>query len=244
MAKLQSDAGSGSGFGSESESKHASMSAYMPVQTSDTKAQMKSTSASSSGNTITGIGSGMGSEVGQEYITRTPVVVQVFGSAAIDITTRPNIQLQPGTTTPGTIQLTPGGVGRNIAEAAQNLMGSGAVQLVSTIGSVGTSRDHPSPSPETSTTDMTRSKDTDVDGFGKVLMLEMQSAGLRTDGLQVKVGERTAGCTLSLGLDGDLSDGVADMSIIESLSPELVSPPFLLHTCHLSVVTGSYSQCR
>ena len=62
-----------------------------------------------------------------------------------------------------------------------------------------------------------------MDGFGKVLMLEMQSAGLRTDGLEVKVGERTAGCTLSLNLGGDLGDGVADMSIIETLSPDTVS---------------------
>lgn len=124
---------------------------------------------------------------------------------------RPNIPLQPGTTTPGTIRLTPGGVGRNIAEATQNLMKRGAVQLVSTIGA-------------DADTEMGKSKSgTDVDGFGKVLMLEMGSSGLRTDGLEVKVGERTAGCTLSLGMEGDLSDGVADMTIIESLSPEAVS---------------------
>jgi pseudouridine-5'-phosphate glycosidase/pseudouridine kinase len=128
-------------------------------------------------------------------------MVQVFGSAAIDITTRPSIPLQPRTTTPGSILLTPGGVGRNIAEATQNLLPPGSVQLVSMIG--------------TSTEG--------VDGFGKVLKLEMESSGMRVDGL-VEMEGRTAGCTLSLGMEGDLNDGVADMGIIEGLTPDLVRP--------------------
>jgi pseudouridine-5'-phosphate glycosidase/pseudouridine kinase len=128
-------------------------------------------------------------------------MVQVFGSAAIDITTRPSIPLQPRTTTPGSILLTPGGVGRNIAEATQNLLPSGSVQLVSMIG--------------TSTEG--------VDGFGKVLKLEMESSGMRVDGL-VEMSGRTAGCTLSLGMEGDLNDGVADMGIIEGLTPDRVRP--------------------
>jgi pseudouridine-5'-phosphate glycosidase/pseudouridine kinase len=128
-------------------------------------------------------------------------MVQVFGSAAIDITTRPSIPLQPRTTTPGSILLTPGGVGRNIAEATQNLLPPGSVQLVSTIG--------------TSTEG--------IDGFGKVLKLEMESSGMRVDGL-VEMSGRTAGCTLSLGMEGDLNDGVADMGIIEGLTPNLVCP--------------------
>jgi pseudouridine-5'-phosphate glycosidase/pseudouridine kinase len=128
-------------------------------------------------------------------------MVQVFGSAAIDITTRPSIPLQPRTTTPGSILLTPGGVGRNIAEATQNLLPSGSVQLVSMIG--------------TSTEG--------VDGFGKVLKLEMEGSGMRVDGL-VEMEGRTAGCTLSLGMEGDLNDGVADMGIIEGLTPDLVRP--------------------
>jgi pseudouridine-5'-phosphate glycosidase/pseudouridine kinase len=129
-----------------------------------------------------------------------PPLVQVFGSAAIDITTRPSIPLQPGTTTPGSILLTPGGVGRNIAEAAQNLLPAGAVQLVSTVGT----------------------EESGVDGFGKVLMMEMESSGMRLDGLVESVGGRTAGCTLSLGMEGDLNDGVADMGIIEGLTPDIV----------------------
>lgn len=62
-----------------------------------------------------------------------------------------------------------------------------------------------------------------VDGFGKVLKLEMEGSGMRVDGL-VEMEGRTAGCTLSLGMEGDLNDGVADMGIIEGLTPDLVRP--------------------
>ena len=44
---------------------------------------------------------------------------------------------------------------------------------------------------------------------------------MRVDGL-VEMEGRTAGCILSLGMEGDLNDGVADMGIIEGLTPELV----------------------
>lgn len=97
--------------------------------------------------------------------------------------------------------MTPGGVGRNIAEATQNLLPPGSVQLISTIG---------------------RSEE-GVDGFGKVLKLEMESSAMRVDGL-VEMEGRTAGCTLSLGMEGDLNDGVADMSIIEGLTSDIVRP--------------------
>lgn len=233
MAKLRITSGLGSS--SDVESKHASMSAYMPAPVTQAQAKVRSSSHSHSAKRFH-------TEILQPQLTvrpesefesgSGPVRVQVFGSAAIDITTRPDIALQPGTTTPGTIRLTPGGVGRNIAEAAQNLLARGAVQLVSTIGSgSGSGND---------VLDSTSSSGGDVDGFGKVLLLEMQSSGLRTDGLQVKDGGRTAGCTLSLGVDGDLSDGVADMSIIESLSPEIVSlSPLLL--APLQFLTSSSS---
>lgn len=220
MAKLQSESG---------QEQHASMSAYMPAVSSDSIAQAQPQPELRQDNAKDGNGKGSSPSPTTKTTTTTeasPVRVQVFGSAAIDITTRPNIPLQPGTTTPGTIRLTPGGVGRNIAEATQNLMETGAVQLVSTIGASGSRSSSASDTdPETETeTDMIKSiSGVDVDGFGKVLMLEMGSSGLRTDGLEVKVGERTAGCTLSLGMEGDLNDGVADMTIIESLSPEAVS---------------------
>ena len=171
----------------QSTSAHASSSNFYP----GTSLASKSIPTSQAGST----------ETRSAELEHSPPMIQVFGSAAIDITTRPSIPLQPRTTTPGSILLTPGGVGRNIAEATQNLLPPGSVQLVSMIG--------------TSTEG--------VDGFGKVLKLEMESSGMRVDGL-VEMSGRTAGCTLSLGMEGDLNDGVADMGIIEGLTSDIVRP--------------------
>jgi pseudouridine-5'-phosphate glycosidase/pseudouridine kinase len=95
-------------------------------------------------------------------------------------------------------------VGRNIAEAAQSLLPTHAVQLVSLIG--------------------VSVEDGTPDGFGKVLLAEMESAGMRTDGLvQSGGGASTAACTLALEPDGDLVAGVADMGIVETMGSEVVS---------------------
>jgi pseudouridine-5'-phosphate glycosidase/pseudouridine kinase len=129
--------------------------------------------------------------------------VIVFGSAAIDITSTTSVPLSPRSTTPGSIYLSPGGVGRNIAEAAQSLLPTHAVQLVSLIGVSG--------------------EDGTPDGFGKVLLAEMESAGMRTDGLVQSQRASTAACTLALEPDGDLVAGVADMGIVETMGNEVVS---------------------
>jgi pseudouridine-5'-phosphate glycosidase/pseudouridine kinase len=106
-----------------------------------------------------------------------------------------------GTTTPGTISITPGGVGRNIAEAAQNLLPPHAVQLVAPVG--------------------TATEGGPVDPLGYLLTHSLESTGLRTDGLLPLEGA-TPACSLLLA-GGDLVGGVADMSIVESMSAEAVS---------------------
>lgn len=131
-----------------------------------------------------------------------PPSVVVFGSAAMDLTSHSAHPLSPRSTTPGSIYLTPGGVGRNIAEAAQNLLPPNAVMLVSPLGT--DSPDSP-------------------DAVGKMLLLEMKGAGMRTDGLILLSGERSAACSLVLEGDADLVNGVADMGIVERLSVEVVS---------------------
>lgn len=141
-----------------------------------------------------------------------PTVI-VFGSAAIDITSSSPTALAPRTTTPGAIHLTPGGVGRNIAEAAHKLLSPCAVQLVSLVGSEGQA----AAASSSSATDLSV-----ADGFGHVLMQEMAVAGMRVDGLTVAAGHRTAACSLTLESDADLVAGVADMGIIETLSAEQV----------------------
>lgn len=127
-----------------------------------------------------------------------PPSVLVFGAAAVDITSA-TTSLVPHTTTPGSISISAGGVGRNIAHAAQNLAPPGEVMLVSPVGT------H---------TEL-------VDPLGQLLALALQDAGLRADGLVPTPG-RTAACSLVLE-NGDLTGGVADFAIAEELGIEAVS---------------------
>ena len=142
-----------------------------------------------------------------ERVLSAPSVL-VFGSAAIDITSSSSLPLSPSSTTPGTIFVSPGGVGRNIAEAAQNLLPKHSVQLVSVVGH----------RPSSVAMD-------ELDAFGKVLMTEMDQSGLRTDGIVISRDQNlsTAACSLTLGKDGDLVAGVADMGIVECMTAEMVS---------------------
>ncbi|KAL1410225.1 hypothetical protein Q8F55_004230 [Vanrija albida] len=146
-----------------------------------------------------------------------PPAVVVVGSAAIDLTSSVEGPLAPGTTTPGTVFVSPGGVGRNIAEAAQALLPAGAVQLVSAVGTDGAGA---------------------TDAFGDLLKLELAKTGLRADGL-VPLPGATAVCNLVLER-GDLLGGVADMAIVEGLTPAAVTarvrgaaPKLLVFDCNL-----------
>lgn len=139
-----------------------------------------------------------------------PPTVLVFGSAAIDLTSSTPSALVPRTTTPGRVSVSPGGVGRNIAEAAQALLPEHAVQLVSAVGA-------PPPGALSGGADLVPS-----DTFGQLLQLEMRGGGLRTDGLVAREGA-TAVCSLVLtGARGDLAGGVADMGIVEHVDAEMV----------------------
>ncbi|GMK54612.1 hypothetical protein CspeluHIS016_0111980 [Cutaneotrichosporon spelunceum] len=139
----------------------------------------------------------------------------VFGAAAVDITST-TTRLVPHTTTPGSISISAGGVGRNIAHAAQNLSPPGAIMLVSPVG---THAAH-------------------IDPLGQLLALALQEAGLRTDGLVPTAG-RTAACSLVLE-NGDLTGGVADFAIAEELDTEAIeaalahNPALVAFDCNLS----------
>ena len=126
----------------------------------------------------------------------------------MDITSR--ARKQPGmetthslhSTTPGSVTLSPGGVGRNITEAAHRILskrsGSHTPVLVSLIGE---------------------------DTMGGVLRNELSLIGMRTDGLILAPGKASAVCNMVLDTEGGLITGVADMDIIESLEGKAVSPP-------------------
>ena len=106
-------------------------------------------------------------------------------------------------TVPGSISLTLGGVGRNLAEAAHRVLrsqsqppnGAGSVVLVSAIGN---------------------------DAFGKLLVQAMEGMGMRTDGLVRLDGARSAICNMVLDSTGGLTTGVADTDITLSLDREAV----------------------
>ncbi|KAG8701102.1 hypothetical protein FRC09_005554 [Ceratobasidium sp. 395] len=130
----------------------------------------------------------------------SPLVI--IGAAAMDIIAQPYADNPSAThsTAPGSVRMSPGGVARNVAEAAHRVLESFSTPdafesqrplLISPIGR---------------------------DAFGSVLTLETQSRGMRTDGLMhfASDDERTATCNMFLDARGDLQMGVADMGIIES----------------------------
>ena len=176
LAKLQREA-------------HAYSSAYVPslLTTSSASAQPSPPNESNS-------------SVPSETEILSPPEIVVFGSAAMDLTSCSSEPLSPASTTPGMIFITPGGVGRNIAEAAQNAMEPGAVLLVSAIGE----------------------NETGTDPVGMMLLNEMSQARMRADGLVRVSGERTSACSLVLEGDNDLVNGVADMGIVETLTTDKV----------------------
>jgi len=124
----------------------------------------------------------------------------------MDITSRARTQPSMETThslhstTPGSVSLSPGGVGRNIGEATHRILsnksGSQAPVLISLIGE---------------------------DVVGGVLRNELLRIGMRTDGLITIPGEASAVCNMVLDTGGGLITGVADMDIIESLEGNTVS---------------------
>ena len=112
--------------------------------------------------------------------------ILVVGIAAVDITARADLPLAD-TTSPGSVALTLGGVGRNVAEAATRLSADrNDVQLVAAVAS---------------------------DALGALVRQKLGASGMRTDGL-IDIGEggRTPTCSIVLDQGGQLVGGVADMN--------------------------------
>lgn len=116
-------------------------------------------------------------------------------------------------TTPGSVFLSPGGVGRNIAEAAHRILfknsSSRTPVLVSLVGK---------------------------DIIGRVLQDELSQMGMRIDGLVLDTEKASAVCNMVIDAGGGLITGVADMHIIESLESGVVRffcPSQIDHTEYL-----------
>ncbi|KAI0322659.1 indigoidine synthase A-like protein [Amylostereum chailletii] len=157
---------------------------------------------------------------------KAPAKLIVVGSAAIDITaqaadvsgTNQNRGLH--STSPGSISLSLGGVGRNIAEAAHRILSStspslqDATALVSSVGS---------------------------DSFGRLLTEEIGRVGMRTDGLVVNDSARSAVCNMVVDGAGDLIGGVADMGIIRDLNSHQVLEQVKRHSSTLILMDANLS---
>ncbi|OJA16186.1 hypothetical protein AZE42_00153 [Rhizopogon vesiculosus] len=118
----------------------------------------------------------------------------VVGCAAVDITSQPLTDSDLGhqSTSPGSVSMSLGGVGRNIAEAAHRVLSScghgfsAATMLVSAIGD---------------------------DSFGRLISDETRMLGMRTDGLIPVHGGRSPVCSLLLERSGGLRAGLTSFVI-------------------------------
>ena len=127
----------------------------------------------------------------------------IIGSAAADITARAHSDTSlEQSTVPGTVSVTLGGVGRNIAEAAHRVLSSSLPQssretvLVAPVGD---------------------------DLFGSLVIDGTEKLGMRSDGIVRVDGARSAVCNMVLNSAGNLVGGVADMNIAYELDPAEVS---------------------
>ena len=116
----------------------------------------------------------------------------MIGGANVDIKARSTAAVLSGTSNPGTVVRTPGGVGRNIAE---NLARLGTrVSLVTAVG---------------------------ADADGAWLLTETAAAGVNVNHA-ARVGRNTGAYVAVLDADGELTAGVSDMAAVDSLTPDLV----------------------
>lgn len=115
----------------------------------------------------------------------------VIGGANVDIGARAAGLFVAGDSNPGTVTVSPGGVGRNIAHNLA-LLGD-KVRLVTIFGD---------------------------DGFGKMLRESCAAAGMDLKLSKTSSGARNA-CFVSIhGTDGELLGGVSDMAITGRMTPE------------------------
>ena len=137
----------------------------------------------------------------------------VIGAAAVDVISQANVISDTDgprgrhSTSPGTVGLHLGGVGRNVAEAAHRISTStlqaqpSATILVSSVGD---------------------------DSLGRILLEETRRIGMRTDGIMTSH-QRSAACNMVLDDSGNLIGGVADMDIVRSIEPDVVRQYICIH---------------
>jgi pseudouridine kinase len=127
-------------------------------------------------------------------VTRPPAPpdarVVVVGGINADLKARTTAPLVPGTSNPGTATLTPGGVGRNVAENLAHL--GRPVALLGVVGD---------------------------DDLGRLVLDATSAAGVDVTHVRCRPGP-TGSYTALLDHHGELVAGVADMAAADALTPE------------------------
>ncbi|KAI0307990.1 Indigoidine synthase A like protein-domain-containing protein [Multifurca ochricompacta] len=158
-------------------------------------------------------------------VVSTPTKLVVIGSAAVDVVSQASVTSDTHdsrgrqSTSPGTVALHLGGVGRNVAEAAYRISTSkfqaqpSATVLISSVGD---------------------------DSLGRLLLEEMRRIGMRTDGVTTSH-QRSAVCNMVLDGSGNLIGGVADMKIVQSIEAEEVVSHIIRHAPALVAMDANVS---
>lgn len=128
---------------------------------------------------------------GRGYILSEPRYCAVVGGANMDILGTPADILQAGSSTPGSVSYSPGGVGRNIAENLARL--GETCYLIAPVGD---------------------------DHSGRQLTELSQLAGIDTSQMITIPGQATSSYLSMLDQQGDMQLAIADMSILDAFGPD------------------------
>ncbi len=120
-------------------------------------------------------------------------LVLAIGSAGMDIVGRPRHELERGTSNPGSVRVSEGGVARNVAENLARL--GHPVALVSAVGD---------------------------DRSGRRILDQAREAGINVDHVLVVPDQPTSYYLALLDNEGNLHLGLDDMRVLEALTPEFI----------------------
>lgn len=128
---------------------------------------------------------------GRGYVLSQPGYVVVIGAANLDILGRSNAEIVPEDSNPGTLEMCPGGVGRNISE---NLARIGTtVKLISAIGK---------------------------DFFGEKVIELTTLAGVDMSHCLIRQDGGTSTYIAVVGNDGEMNVALSDMTILDEMPRE------------------------
>ncbi len=128
---------------------------------------------------------------GRGYVISDEPFVVTLGGASMDVHGSPNAALRPRDSNPGTVQMSPGGVARNIAE---NLARLGIdCRLIAALGD---------------------------DHYGDLLVRQGRAAGIDMQYVLRLDGQATSTYLSVLDESGDMIVGISDMSVLNKLDAE------------------------